>query len=330
MLALRKLKPSFELMRTPDIAVVIPLHNKAAHIAAAIESALAQTHPVSEIIIVDDASSDGSAEVASRYLSDRVRLLRRDTPGPGGYAARNLAITATDAEWIAFLDADDVWKPQHIKNLMSVALPFGDAVGCAFAAFDSQFASHTLPQPIAPLFLTEPQPFDFATFLRGWLGIRYCPIRTSAAAFRRDVLIEAGLFPAGRATRGGDKDLWLRALRLAPAVFSPERMMLFNCVAENKVSDGTSTAKVPIICETIAQMLAEPPPREIAALLERLHNQELRLYARFAFGRARITPEMKRAVRLPAGWRDWLVLSAMQATPPAIAAGIRNAKSGSS
>jgi len=309
-----------------DIAVVIPLHNKAAHIAAAIESALVQTTGVSEIVIVDDASTDGSAEIARRYAGGRVRLLHRDTPGPGGYAARNFAISAAQAEWIAFLDADDVWKPDHIRNLMRMTRRFGE-VGCAFSSFENDFGVQTRPQPIAPLFLTAPQPFDFATFLRGWLSIRYCPIRTSAAAFRRRVLIEAGLFPAGRASRGGDKDLWLRALRIAPAVFCAERTMLFNCIADNKVSDGTSTAKVPIICETIAQMLAERPSREIANLLERLHNQELRLYARFAFGRARITPEMKRAVRLPVGWRDWLVLSAMQATPPAIAAGIRNAKS---
>jgi glycosyltransferase involved in cell wall biosynthesis len=317
-------------MRSPDLAVVIPLHNKAAHIAATIDSALGQTLPVSEIIVVDDASSDGGAEIAAQYVSDRVRLLRRDTPGAGGYAARNLAIGETKAEWIAFLDADDVWKPQHIENLMRLALPCGELVGCAFAAFENDFGTHTRPQPVAPLFLSTPQPLDFATFLRGWLSMRYCPIRTSASAFRRDVLMRAGLFPDGRTSRGGDKDLWLRALRLAPAVFSPERTMLFNCVADNKVSDATSTAKVPLICDTIAQMLAGAPPREIAALLERLHNQELRLYARFAFGRARITPEMKRALRLPLGWRDWLVLSAMQATPPAIAAGIRNAKSGPS
>ncbi len=312
-------------MPTPSIAIVIPLYNKASHIAAALDSALRQTLPASEIIVVDDASSDGGADIVKRRAGKGVRLLRRDTPGPGGYAARNLAIAETEADWIAFLDADDVWKPGHLEYLMDAARPFADSVGCAFSSFVNQFGAKSVPQPIAPLLLQSvTQPIDFAHFLRAWLSTQQCPIRTSASAFRRDVLLEAGGFPEGRASRGGDKDLWLRALRLAPAAFSPSRSMRFNRAAENKVSDTTSTATVPIICATIAEMLSEDLEPEIAALLERLHNQELRLYARYAFGRAPIAAEMKRALRLPSGWRDWLVLSAMQATPPSVAAGIRN------
>lgn len=315
-------------MRAPSIAVVIPLHNKGPYIAETIESALKQTLPITEIIIVDDASTDGGADIAARYVSDTVRLLRRDTPGPGGYAARNLAIAWTQAEWVAFLDADDTWQPRHLEHLMDAAMPFGGVVGCAFSSFENLYGERRQPQPIAPLLMqARAEPIDFATFLRAWLQTGQCPILTSASAFRRDVLLEAGRFPEGRAQRGGDKDLWLRAMRLAPAAFAPSRCIAFNRTATHKVSDTTSTAKVPIICETIADMLAEPPSPEIASLLERLHNQELRLYARHAFGRSRITPEMKRALRLPGGWRDWLMLSAMEATPPSLAAGIRNAAS---
>ncbi len=319
-------------MGAPRIAVVIPLHNKAPYIAGALDSALRQTLPASEIIVVDDASTDGGADIVKRRAGKGARLLRRDTPGPGGYAARNLAIAETQAEWIAFLDADDVWKPGHLEYLMDAARPFADNVGCAFSSFLNQYGARSIQQPIAPTLLVDvTQPIDFATFLRAWLSTQQCPIRTSASAFRRDVLLQAGGFPEGRASRGGDKDLWLRALRLAPAAFSPSRSMRFNRTAENKVSDTTSTATVPIICETIAEMLREELDPEIAALLERLHNQELRLYARYAFGRAPIAAEMKRALRLPSGWRDWLVLSAMQATPPALAASIRNvAKAGPS
>src|SRR5882724_6939837 len=97
-----------------SIAVVIPLYNKGLHIRRALDSVLAQSRRPDEIIIVDDNSSDeGPAEVA-KYADPRIRLLHRTTPGPGGYAARNLAIEHAHSEWIAFLDADDAWTFDHL------------------------------------------------------------------------------------------------------------------------------------------------------------------------------------------------------------------------
>ncbi|MGD0870446.1 MAG: glycosyltransferase family A protein [Bryobacteraceae bacterium] len=92
---------------------MIPVYNGAALIRRSIESALAQTYPVSELIVVDDGSTDGTADIARSYGS-RVRYLHQ--PNSGVAAARNHGIREAAAEWIAFLDHDDQWLPEKLQR----------------------------------------------------------------------------------------------------------------------------------------------------------------------------------------------------------------------
>lgn len=87
------------------VSIVVPCHNAEAFVGEAIESALAQTHPETEVIVVDDGSTDGSADVAARYGA-RVRLLR--TSHGGGSRARNAGLRVAAGEAVLFLDADDL------------------------------------------------------------------------------------------------------------------------------------------------------------------------------------------------------------------------------
>lgn len=91
----------------PVVSAVIPAYNAAQFIAEAIQSVLAQTYEVAEIIVVDDGSSDHTAEVATAF--PRTRVIRQANKGQA--TARNAGIAASAGEWIAFLDADDVWLP---------------------------------------------------------------------------------------------------------------------------------------------------------------------------------------------------------------------------
>ena len=97
------------------ISVVIPCYNAAAFLKEAIDSALAQTRQADEIIVVDDASTDGSVEVALSY-GDRIRLLRSpNAKGTGHGATANRGVMASQGDYIAFLHADDIhcrsiWK----------------------------------------------------------------------------------------------------------------------------------------------------------------------------------------------------------------------------
>lgn len=97
----------------PTVSVVVPVFDHGAYLGEAIESALGQTHPPLEVIVVDDGSTDSSAEVASGF-GPPVTLLRE--PHRGVSAARNVAMARVRGTHVAFLDADDVWELDKLER----------------------------------------------------------------------------------------------------------------------------------------------------------------------------------------------------------------------
>ncbi|MFZ9033203.1 MAG: glycosyltransferase family 2 protein, partial [Anaerohalosphaeraceae bacterium] len=95
------------------ISAVIPAYNAEKYIARSINSVLNQTCPVDEIIVVDDGSTDSTAEVIKSY-GGKVRYIHQQNAGVS--AARNTGIQAATCEWVAFLDADDEWLPEKIER----------------------------------------------------------------------------------------------------------------------------------------------------------------------------------------------------------------------
>jgi len=102
----------------PTVSAVIPVYNCEAYLAEAVESALSQTLPPSEIIVVDDGSTDRTAEVANRF-GDQIRYAYQANQGIG--AARNHGVDLARGDLVAFLDADDVWLPEKLA-LQTAAL----------------------------------------------------------------------------------------------------------------------------------------------------------------------------------------------------------------
>ena len=102
-------------MNSPVVSVVIPVRNHAAYLAEAIESVLAQTRPVAEVLVVDDGSTDGSPDVAEAFGAP-VRVLSR--PPAGWAAARNTGVAASGGAVLAFLDADDVWPRERLAAML--------------------------------------------------------------------------------------------------------------------------------------------------------------------------------------------------------------------
>ncbi len=104
-------------MMQPRITAVIPAYNAAKYVHLAIESVMSQTFPVEELIVVDDGSSDNTAEtvlkLAERYKG-KVRLVSQVNGGPG--AARNHGVKLASGDWIALLDADDIWKLEKLEK----------------------------------------------------------------------------------------------------------------------------------------------------------------------------------------------------------------------
>ncbi|HTT94693.1 MAG TPA: glycosyltransferase [Solirubrobacterales bacterium] len=102
----------------PTFSVVVPAYESAATIAAALDSALAQTYPAAEIVVCDDGSADGTAAILARY-GDAVTVIRQENRGVA--AARNAAIAAASSEFVVNLDADDVYLPNRLE-VMAAAL----------------------------------------------------------------------------------------------------------------------------------------------------------------------------------------------------------------
>lgn len=300
-----------------SFSVVIPVHNKARHVAASIASVLQQTRPPEEIIVIDDASTDDSAAIVSRMTDPRIRMLFRDIPGPGGYAARNLGIAQANGNWIAFLDADDIWHPSHLED-MAAAIARTPQVGCVATRYEHVFEDHRAASKKTGLLdAVEGRSADFRESLNIWVQNGECPIWTSAAAFRRDVLERAGPFPAGKAVRGGDKDMWLRALSLAPFTYVSKISAEFHRDTDNKVSKMTHPDTIPIMVETARAMMDNVGTDE-RALLRKLINQQIGLYARFSFKSGTISRQFARNLCMPEGVGLFVMIEALRLMPAAL------------
>ena len=101
------------------MAVIIPAYNRWPHVAAAVESALAQSHPAVEVIVVDDASTDGTAARLAERFGGRVQVIALDENGEKS-RARNRGLAAATAEFVCFLDSDDVLLPDSVADRVRV------------------------------------------------------------------------------------------------------------------------------------------------------------------------------------------------------------------
>jgi glycosyltransferase involved in cell wall biosynthesis len=105
----------------PSVSVVIPTFNRGPLMKRAIDSASNQTYAPAEIIVVDDCSTDDTAEVIASYSGPLTPIYKRLDRNGGGAVARNAGIRAATSEYIAFLDSDDEWRPDHLSGLLSAS-----------------------------------------------------------------------------------------------------------------------------------------------------------------------------------------------------------------
>ncbi len=106
--------------------VIIPLYNKEKYIENAIKSILNQTFTDFEIVIINDCSTDNSVNIASEFLSEKVQIIHHKK-NCGLAATRNTGIKNTNSNYITFLDADDVWKPNYLEKIFHLIQNFPEA-----------------------------------------------------------------------------------------------------------------------------------------------------------------------------------------------------------
>lgn len=120
----------------PSISAVLPTYNRVAYIGRAIDSILDQSLQPREIIVVDDGSTDGTADFLRNRYGGRVSVIRQ--PNEGVSSARRKGLEIASGDWVAFLDSDDEWLPGHLEALWSAAAALGDRVSLVFG--DTVFA----------------------------------------------------------------------------------------------------------------------------------------------------------------------------------------------
>ncbi|MBB3351041.1 glycosyltransferase involved in cell wall biosynthesis [Rhizobium sp. BK049] len=115
------------------MAVVIPAYNAEEFIATTLRSVVDQTHSALEIIVVDDGSTDDTASICREFAAADPRITILSTENRGVAAARNAGIEASTADYIALLDADDLWHPTYVERMLSALHPLPDAWGAVYA-----------------------------------------------------------------------------------------------------------------------------------------------------------------------------------------------------
>lgn len=271
----------------PYITVVVPLHNKRAHIARTIDSVLAQDYKDFELIVVDDASTDGGADIVRAYDDPRIRVLVRDRPGPGGYAARNLGIAEADGTWIAFLDADDEWDSFHLSAFLAEQKRH-DGLGIYSSAYRKSLGNGRVELSGRVARLGDAGGFqliDFNGYLDSLVKAEQA-VWTSATIVRKSAFAKAGNFPDGKARRGGDTDTWLRLVSVCGAVgWNPRVSVTYHMDADNRVMQTSRNyERFNVITATCDDIIARTTDATTVALLRKVQAQK---YYELAMARKR-------------------------------------------
>lgn len=199
-----------------NVSVVIPLYNKRDFIAETVHSVLNQTHAEFELIVIDDGSTDGGAAALATITDHRLRIIRQSNVGVA--KARNRGLAEASSDWIALLDADDRWAPDHLASTVEIIQAYPDAGIVAMSVQEAFDRKHVFPSQTGPL---EPRKIDY--FAEAAANILV--VHTSATTLRRAAALEIGGFRDLRP--GQDIDCWARIALDWPVATSHRRTVIY-------------------------------------------------------------------------------------------------------
>ncbi|PNQ73727.1 glycosyltransferase family 2 protein [Hanstruepera neustonica] len=193
-------------------SIIIPLYNKANHIAQTLRSVLNQTFTDFEIIIVNDGSTDNSLEIAKSFKDSRINIFTTENHGVS--AARNFGIEKATANYIAFLDADDFWEETFLEAISSlIALHTNEHVFAT--ALNIVMANQTYPAPYKNIDLT-PNGIGILNYFTSSIG--HSILHCANSVFSKNAIKDIGFFDESLKTNE-DTDYWIRTGFKYPVVF---------------------------------------------------------------------------------------------------------------
>lgn len=209
-----------ELQLPVSVSVVIPTYNRAADLSRALESVVSQTFPVTEIIVVDDGSTDNTREVVAQFGSRVIYIHQKNA---GAAAARNRAIGVATGEWLAFLDSDDWWMPDKIQLQL-------DALARSPRAVLSYTSAWIVSQGGAREMFRAVEPAKLRRALRHSNLITSC----SSVMVRREAVIAEGCFDESLSL-SDDWDMWVRLAQKHPFAVVSEPVIAY-AITPNSLS----------------------------------------------------------------------------------------------
>lgn len=223
----------------PLVSILIPAYNAQRWIADAIESAIAQTWPRKEIIVVDDGSTDGTRAVVQQFESNEVQLVTQ--PNQGAAAARNKAFSLSRGDYIQWLDADDLLSPEKVAHQMQVATQAEDGrtlLSCPWAYFRYR--------PAKAKFIPTPLWGDFAPtewLITKWKG--HLHMQTATWLVSRELTEAAGPWDT-RLLGDDDGEYFSRVITASNDIrFVPQSRVYYRITPSNRLSYvGRSNAKM--------------------------------------------------------------------------------------
>lgn len=218
------ISPSSETL--PKISVVVPCYNASQWISATLDSVLDQDWTDLEVIVVDDGSSDDSAQIVRENFPE-VRLVQQDNKGVA--AARNKGISLATGDWIAFVDADDIWLPNKLRMQWN-SLQHSPEARMVYSAWHVWNCTDPLPdRELLDNLSAAKAGTNGYEGPSGWIYpelLADCHVWTSTVLIHRSLLEQIGSFNEGLRI-GEDYDLWLRASRHTPILRVPLPLALY-------------------------------------------------------------------------------------------------------
>lgn len=175
------------------ISVVIPLYNKEQSIASTLRTVINQTYQDFEIVIVNDGSTDHSVDEVKKIKDNRIRLIHQTNAGVS--AARNQGIEEARGEYIAFLDADDEWKPEYLQTQYELTLKYPE---CNVFACNYEFKN--TEEKVTPTIIRKLTFEGEDGILSNYFEVASCshpPLWTSAVMVKKNAIQTIGGFPVG-------------------------------------------------------------------------------------------------------------------------------------
>jgi glycosyltransferase involved in cell wall biosynthesis len=256
----------------PLVTVIIPCYNGETYLQEAIESALEQSYPEVEIIVVDDGSTDGSSRIAQKFP---VRYIRQENRGLT--ASRNRGIDASHGDYVVFLDADDRLRPDAIETGLRVisehpecAMTVGDHV---FVSRDGSYLSNSSKACVQSSHYEELLKSNFVEMI-------------STVLFRRSVLVEIGGFDTSLRV-AEDYELYLRIARVYPIRCHPALMAEYRLHHANTSHNSELMLRVTLQVLRRQAQYVRTDGRRLFAFLAGLRNWRKQYGRRLALELAR-------------------------------------------